>query len=316
MGYWRGYPFSWKVLYAPRGPLLDWSNPQLRSSVLYDLELMAGQPDVLFIKIDPDVVKTVKETDSLEKQELINGRGLSLELTSRGWKYSQEQIQFPNTLIVDLQLSESELLQRMKQKTRYNIRLSKRKGIQVRQGGESDFPLLYRMYKETANRDGFIIRPPAYYYNSWGTFLQSGMAKILIAEYEGLPLSGLILYIFCNRAWYFYGMSGGEHKERMPNYLLQWEAMLLAKNLGCTSYDLWGAPSVMDESDPLWKVYRFKEGFGGKFVETVGAWDYSTKPLLYKTYTILFPIMQRMLRIKSGSARLGQAAAKNAHSHY
>ena len=59
-------------------------------------------------------------------------------------------------------------------------------------------------------------------------------------------------------------MSRNVHREKMPTYLLQWEAMKRAKAKGCTVYDLWGAPEAFDESDSMWGVYRFKEGLGGK----------------------------------------------------
>ena len=67
--------------------------------------------------------------------------------------------------------SEDELLGRMKQKTRYNIRLAERKGVSVRTGGAADIPRLFRMYAETADRDGFVIRNEEYYRTVWGAFL-------------------------------------------------------------------------------------------------------------------------------------------------
>jgi lipid II:glycine glycyltransferase (peptidoglycan interpeptide bridge formation enzyme) len=183
----------------------------------------------------------------------------------------------------------------MKQKTRYNIRLSERKGVSVRKGDAQDLPLLYRMYAETSVRDGFVIRDEHYYLTLWNSFLQQGLAQPLIAEVEGEPVAGVMIFLFGERAWYLYGMSREAHREKMPSYLLQWEAMRLAKARGCREYDLWGAPDVFDESDSMWGVFRFKEGLGGRVVRTAGAWDYPSRPLLYTLYTRVLPaVLDRM----------------------
>ena len=99
-----------------------------------------------------------------------------------------------------------------------------------------------------------------------------------------------------NRAWYLYGGSTDAERERMPNYLLQWEAMRRAKARGCTQYDLWGAPDVFDESDPMWGVFRFKEGIGGQVARMAGAWDYPARPMAYVLYTRVLPRILDMMR--------------------
>src|SRR5690606_17626789 len=131
---------------------------------------------------------------------------------------------------------------RMKQKTRYNLRLAERKGVQVRLGSVDDVDLLYSMYAQTSIRDHFVIREAGYYRSLWSSFIQAGMAEPLIAEVEGVPAAALILFRFGHKAWYLYGMSLDLHREKMPNYLLQWEAVRRSKAAGCTVYDLWGAP--------------------------------------------------------------------------
>ncbi|HEX2978881.1 MAG TPA: peptidoglycan bridge formation glycyltransferase FemA/FemB family protein, partial [Anaerolineaceae bacterium] len=183
-----------------------------------------------------------------------------------------------------------------------------KKGVTVRQGSTADLALLYRMYAETSIRDGFVIRSETYYRHLWETFMTAGMAHALIAEVEGEPAAGLLLFTFARRAWYLFGMSRQAHREKMPNYLLQWEAMRLAKSLGCTSYDLWGAPEQFDETDSLWGVFRFKEGLGGTVTRTLGAWDYTTQPWLYTLYTRILPRILEMMR-RRGKAQTRQAAA-------
>ena len=138
--------------------------------------------------------------------------------------------------------------------------------------------------------------------------MQVGMAEPLIAEVEGQPVAGVIVFRFAGRAWYLYGMSRELHREKMPNYLLQWEAMQRAKAAGCLSYDLWGAPDEFNEADPLWGVYRFKEGLGGQVVRTIGAWDLPVSPLLYRLYTRTLPRLLDVAR-RGGRTRTRQSVS-------
>jgi peptidoglycan pentaglycine glycine transferase (the first glycine) len=286
-----------RVLYVPKGPLLDWNQPALRMEVLDDLQFLAQERGAIFIKIDPDIVVGTEipiSADAIETNSL--GKIITANLLSRGWRFSQDQIQFRNTVLLDLRASEEKLLERMKPKTRYNIRLAERKGVTVRLGDNGDYPLLYRMYAETAIRDGFVIREEDYYRAVWETFSQQGMAEPLIAQVDNEPVAGLILFHFAGKAWFLYGMSRTQHREKMPNYLLQWKAMLRAKESGCQVYDLWGAPDKFDETDPLWGVYRFKAGLGGQLIRTLGAWDLPVRPRLYRLYTQTLPRILNMMR--------------------
>ncbi len=178
----------------------------------------------------------------------------------------------------------------------------------MRAGTEADLPGLYRMYAETSVRDGFVIRSEEYYLELWRRFLERGMAEPLIAEVEGEAVAGIFPFYFARRAWYLFGMSRQAHREKMPNYLLQWEAMRRAKARGCTQYDLWGAPDVFDESDAMWGVFRFKEGLGGQVVRTAGAWDYPSRPAAYVLYTRVLPRALDIMR-RRGRERTKQVVA-------
>ena len=285
-----------RVLYAPKGPLLDWRQPALRRQVLADLQAFAKERGAIFVKIDPDVVVGTGRPGEPDFSEDSLGSQVADELSRLGWRFSDEQIQFRNTLIVDLTAGEADLLARMKQKTRYNVRLAQKKAVHIRLAGADDLGLLYRMYAETSVRDGFVIRGETYYRRVWGIFMDAGMAEALVAEVEGQPVAALVVFQFAGKAWYLYGMSRDEHREKMPNYLLQWEAMRRARAAGCKIYDLWGAPDEFREDDPMWGVYRFKEGLGGRVVRTLGAWDYPARPWLYRIYTQTLPRVLGMMR--------------------
>jgi peptidoglycan pentaglycine glycine transferase (the first glycine) len=284
-------PYS--ILYVPKGPALDYNDRLLRVQVLHELEKLARREKGILIKIDPEVIRywgVEQERKSPVGEKFIQ------ELQSRGWLYSAEQIQFPNTVILDLTRSEEDLLASMKSKTRYNIRLAGRKGINVRQGAVDDLHLIADMYQETAARDGFTIRPRAYYLDAWRSFYESGMAMPLLAEYEGNPVGAVILIRFGDRVTYMYGASTNRERQRMPNYLLQWESIRWAKQQGCTIYDFWGAPTQFNESDPLWGVWRFKDGFRGDVAWHIGAWDFPVRPFWYNIYARFLPRYMAFLR--------------------
>ena len=303
------------ILYSPKGPLLDWSNEGLRNRVLNDLQSFAKKQGAIFLKMDPDVVLGTGVPEGTDDVIDQNGRAVVSELKRRGWRYSSDQIQFKNTILIDLNPSEEELLAHMKQKTRYNIRLAEKKDVSVRVGKLEDLPMLYKMYAETSMRDGFVIRDEDYYKTVWKSFianqqspvsnLQFPLAELLIAEFDNQPIAAIFVFYFAGRAYYVYGMSRELHRERMPTYLLQWEAIKRAKAKSYAIYDLWGAPDLFDESDSMWGVYRFKGGLGGKVVRTLGAWDYSPNRLWYKMYSEIIPRALEVMRSR-GKAKIKQ----------
>jgi lipid II:glycine glycyltransferase (peptidoglycan interpeptide bridge formation enzyme) len=179
----------------------------------------------------------------------------------------------------------------MHQKTRYNIRLAQKKGVNV--CVSTEIAQFENLMQVTGQRDGFAVHGLAYYQKAYDLFAPANQCALLIADYEGQPLAGLMVFRRGARAWYLYGASNEEERNRMPTYLLQWQAMRWARERGCTEYDLWGVPDAgQDElekgfttrSDGLWGVYRFKRGFGGELRRTVGAWDRVYNPELYTAY--------------------------------
>lgn len=275
-----------KIQYAPKGPTV---RPAIASwqKILSGLETQARSNRALFIKIDPDV-----------DAESELGRALISLLQKRGWVFSADQIQFRNTVLSDLSAGEEALLAGMKQKTRYNIRLAGRRGVEVT--ASDDFNVFYDLYAETSARDGFLIRPRDYYLRVMSRLQSHDLGQLLLARVSEEIVAGLFLFRFGPTAWYFYGASSSKGRRNMPTYLLQWEAMRWAKAHGCTTYDWWGAPDVLEESDPMWGVYRFKEGFGGRFTRWIGAWDYAPNATLYRAYTRVMPRVLAFMRRRHG----------------
>lgn len=275
------------LAYVPRGPLGDWEGDEMQE-LLEALVAAARARRAIALILEPDL------PDEPRWRE---------RLAALGWRPSPlESVQPRRTLILDIRRSEADILAAMKPKTRYNIRLAERKGVMVREGTEADLPAFHRLMAETAARDRFHVHAPAYYEQAYRLFVPAGMARLLMAEVEGEPVAALMVFALGRRAWYFYGASGDAHREKMPTYRLQWEAIRWARAQGCAEYDLWGVPDEDEErleaefthrQDGLWGVYRFKRGFGGRLVRTVGAWERPVHPLLYRLYARLVAYRSR-----------------------
>ncbi len=280
--------------YAPKGPLVDWDNAPYVSTLFDGLDALCRAHRAFALKLEPDL------------EENDEGRTTKDEST---WLPSDirpsSPVQPQRTILLDLTKTEDELLATMHQKTRYNIRLAARKGVVVREGTEDDLPAFYALTQVTGARDGFGVHSADYYRAALELFAPRGWARLFVAEVhetgiEPTPVAAIMVFAFGNKAWYMYGASGDEHRERMPNYALQWEAIRWAKARGCALYDLWGVPDkdeatlemqYLKRDDDLWGVYRFKRGFGGRLVRYVGAFDQVYSPLLYRAF--LFALQRR-----------------------
>ncbi|GAB4521614.1 MAG: peptidoglycan bridge formation glycyltransferase FemA/FemB family protein [Anaerolineae bacterium] len=283
------------VMYVPKGPVLDYSNLELVRYVLGYLRNYAKKRGAIWLKIDPDVVAATGVPGEDDDTPHATGEAITPLLKAGGWRCSNDQVQFRNTILIDLTKSEDDLLAEMSQNTRRKVRTAEKKGVTLRAATLNDLDTLYALYRITGERDAFLIRPPGYYEKAWRDFMQAGLAHALLAEFEGEPIAHVILFHFGQKCWYFYGASANDHREKMPTYALQWEAMRWAKAQGYTLYDMWGAPDDFNEADTMWGVYQFKRGFRGTVTRHIGAWDAAPNTLLYNMYTELWPrILNRM----------------------
>lgn len=265
-----------RIAYVPRGPVVNWDHTEHAEAAVRVVQRLARQSGAFAAVIEPDLLDTPSDRHLLKKL---------------GLQPAEFSVQPRRTIWVNLDVEEDvDILAAMKPKTRYNIGLAKRRGVTVRTGGVEDAELLYALMQTTADRDAFAIHPIGYYRDFVYLFAQGehALARLLIAEYQNEPLAALIVTALGQRAIYLYGASSNAHRELMPTYLLQWEAMLWARRRGCKTYDMWGVPdedeatleaNFEQRNDGLWGVYRFKRGFGGQVVRHIGAWVSVLSPL-------------------------------------
>lgn len=268
----RKLPLGFTIAYAPKpvsGNQLALISAQLR----VEIDAVCRNKRAVFLKIEPDVWDSEYIALDPERWPLIP---------------SPHNIQPPRTVVISLEGSIDDILARMKQKCRYNIRLAEKKSITVRTWDDLDG--FHQLMRVTGGRDGFGVHSLAYYRKAYELFHPAGMAELLLAEFESKPLAALMVFANGARSWYLYGASNDEERNRMPTYLLQWQAIKWAKERGCSVYDLWGVPDVDEVAletqfeirhDELWGVYRFKRGFGGQVKRAAQALDRVYMPLLY-----------------------------------
>jgi len=256
-----------RIGYVPHGPLVDWGDEEQVSVLLNQLDHAAYEHRAGLLKMEPYLWE-----EEIGKE---NWAALCARLDC---ETDTDTIQPPRTILVDLTRSEEEILAAMKQKTRYNIRLSARKNVTVRHGTIGNIKTFNQLIQITAQRDNFGIHDPNYYRAAYEVFAPDHVA-LLLADYQKKPLAGVMSFAYGAQGAYLYGASSNEERQRMPTYAVQWAAMQWAKEKGCTFYDLWGVPDVGEEEleanfmahqEGLWSVYRFKRGFGGQVRRTVG----------------------------------------------
>lgn len=284
------------IFYSPRGPVVDIESEEL-CRVLFDgARKVAAAHGAIFLKIDPDVKKS-----NAAFENILKNCGLVRNAVGMDFEGVQPSFVFR----LDITPSEIKLLENMHSKTRYNIRLAGKKGVTIREAeGKKDLEDFYAILVETAKRDEFLIRGYEYFETIWDQMVESNLAKVFLAEHEGRPVSGTLALILGDKAWYLYGASSNEHRNIMPNYLIQWEMIRWAKSKGCTLYDFRGVSGDLDESNPLYGLYRFKKGFNGDLVEFTGEWDKVYSRFFYWLWTRILPIylntVRKILRAKRG----------------
>ena len=271
----RRLPVGYSIAYIPKGPVgKRWEQ------LFPELDNLCRQHSAIMLVIEPDCWEPSSEADVFSRLD--------------GFFTEEHTIQPRRTILVDLVPDEELILSNMRQKTRYNIRLAEKKGILVSES--HNIEAFYTMMQTTGERDGFAVHDLSYYQEVYTTFSPLGQCVLLEASFEDQPLAALMAFACGERAWYFYGASTDQERQRMPTYLLQWEAMRWAKAKGCTTYDLWGVPDFdeahleahfTEHNDGLWGVYRFKRGFGGRLARATPALVKVYRPLLYRLYRLL-----------------------------
>ena len=279
------------LFYIPRGPVCQRDDPAVWEEIMEALRQMAGKYRAILLYADPD------ELDSNEEFRTVMEKLGFRETCDEGFGNIQPQYVFRLDLA---DRSREEVFGAFTPKTRYNIGLSRRKGVTVREYGGTDvipdfiFQNFYGLMRTTGERDRFYVRGEEYFRGLMAALGED--ARIYVAYLHGRPVAGSI-EVFCGRkAWYLYGASSNEHRNAMPNYLLQWTMIQRALDRDCTLYDFRGVPGNPTEGDPLYGLYRFKKGFSGTYTKFSGLFTYEFRPLLCHLFRAAMTLRRRFRR--------------------
>ncbi len=293
----RPRPMPWGFAYAPRGPVAAGWTPAVVgafTTALRDrLPTTAGR--VSHVRIDPEI-----EADGADDPDGT----LRAALRTAGWRPTPP-IQPNATRIIDLRADEDALWGDLRKKWRQYVNKARTGGVTVVDAGGERLPAFYRIYRETADRAGFLIRAESAYRDVWNAFAPSGNARLLFAQADdGEPQAALLLVRCGPRVVEPYGGMTAAGAESRANYLLKWEAIRSSREAGATSYDLWGLATG--------GIAHFKTGFGGREVRYVGAWDLVLSRVGHDAYDLAQRGRVRWARRRGGISATGSAAAYGA----
>jgi lipid II:glycine glycyltransferase (peptidoglycan interpeptide bridge formation enzyme) len=260
-------------MYVPRGPVMDYRGARAKeilAVLIGKIKELAKAEKAVFVRVDPGIVK--KAAGTMEKSA-VNVEKL---LSEAGFRKAHAHYQPENTIMVDLNQAEEQILAQMKPKGRYNIKLAEKKGVKILMAGTGDYPLkkgveeFYKLLNETTSRDGFSGHNQQYYLKMLEELGDYG--RLYLAEFEGEIIAGIIDTFFGDLGIYYFGASGNKHRNVMAPYLLQWEALKEAKRRGIRWYDFLGvAPEGAGKEHPWAGVTEFKEKFGGSRIDYLPA---------------------------------------------
>lgn len=272
----RKIPIFGNIMYSSRGPVCDIHNKEVLKQLTDGAKELAKKYKVFVLRIEPDIV-----SEDQEFRKAVKELGYKIKDDAKDFK---DEIQPRYVFRLDIKgKTEDEVFANFKQKWRYNIRLATKKGVKIKEGSREDLKDFHRIMVETGARDGFIVRSLAYFEKMYDCLAPNHM-KLLMAYYEDKPISGVIPIFYGNKTWYLYGASSNEHRNLMPNYLLQWEMIKMALARKDDVYDFRGVSGILDENHPQYGLYRFKQGFGATFTEFLGEIYIPFKPITYKLY--------------------------------
>ncbi|MBR5239003.1 MAG: peptidoglycan bridge formation glycyltransferase FemA/FemB family protein [Clostridia bacterium] len=248
------------IMYSPRGPVCNLDDKETLKELYDGIKKLAKKHKAYVFKADPDV----KCDNEAFKQNLTDA-GFKIIPGSKNFEGIQPCFVFRLDVAGK---TEEEVFDIFHSKTRYNIRLSVKKGVTVRLGGKEDVKDFQRLMEETGLRDEFVVRPASYFEKMLDVYGDN--ARLYMADFEGKPIAGTLAIYYGNKVWYLYGASGNAYRNVMPNYQLQWEMIRWSIEKGCDIYDFRGVSGDLSEDNPLYGLYRFKKGFNGEFTEFLG----------------------------------------------
>ncbi|MFZ5437530.1 MAG: lipid II:glycine glycyltransferase FemX [Patescibacteria group bacterium] len=271
--------------YLPKGFMPD-------ENQLSTLKKIGREKNALFIKLEPDVSQPVAsaQTGHREIRKFLQDHGCQ----------PGRPLFTKYTFELDLDKTEEELFSQLSSKTRYNVKLAKKKGVEVFENSTQEGLETYlKILAETTDRQGFYAHTPDYFRTMWETLKDSGMMKIFNAVYEEKVLVSWIMFVFDSKLYYPYGASSNENRDVMASNLMMWEMIRFGRNSGYKKFDMWGSLGENpDPKNPWFGFHRFKKGYGGELKEFVGTYDLVLDQTIYPIFRVAENWRWKILRLR------------------
>jgi len=279
-------PFNSTIIYSPRGPVCDVYNIELVNRLIKEADSIAKKYNACMLKFDPQIIYT-KELDDLYKKAGYKTSGYKPD--------ADTLIQPLHNMVLNIDgKTEDELMKGFAEKTRYNVRLSGRKGVTVRYSRDKkDLKTFYDIYKITTIRDKIGCRDYDYFERMLDAYDENKL-RIYIAEYEGEALSAAIATNVGGELFYVYGASSNEKRNFMPNYAMQMAMIRWGLETGCKKYNFGGVLNLSPDNG----LYKFKIGFCKEkgLEEYIGEINKVYNPFVYWMYTVAMPMKRKIGR--------------------
>lgn len=268
--------------------------PEINDQMIIKITEIAKKENAIFVKFEPTSI--YKKYDAFNNKTLVNNRPQFRHL-----KKSPKVAFYPFNYLVDLTKNEEEILESMHPKTRYNIRVANRYGVEVKeQTDDQGFEIYLKLLFDTTKRQGFYLHSQKYHRDLWKKLKNTGMIHIMLASYQNQILSAFMIFNIKDQLFYPYGASLDINRQVMAPTLLMWEVIRLGQKLKCKSFDMWGCLGPhAKEGENGYGFHRFKQGYGGQLVEYVGTYDLVINPILYKLYNSVDKTRWKILRLKA-----------------
>ncbi len=264
---WRASILNTCTVYSPRGPVCD-DDETVMAELVRGAKEYAASVGAYQITIDPDARAEDCFVSTLQKVGFTIGDN----------RVDNAILQPLACYRIDLAGKDEEsLIATYHSKTRYSVRASLKSEATWRIGSREELPVFQALLEQTAQKDGFHVRPIEYLYEMYDALGPDRFLLFLI-EVEGEAVAGSVLLRVGGKTWHLYGGCSDEHKETYPNYLMQWAMQTWSIEQGCTLYDMRGVAGEQDKTTPLEGLLRFKKRFGGELVPMVGRMDLVLSP--------------------------------------
>jgi len=277
--------FNGTAGYYPKGPMPD----EEQISAIIQL---GKRHNALFVKMEPNVAQPVSGVSAFDEVKKF--------LVSQGAKPGRPLFT-KYTFQLDLTQSEEKLFEQLSSKTRYNVNVAFKKGVEIFENSTPEgIERHLEILAETTTRQGFYAHGPEYFRKMWETVGKTGMMRVFEAVYQDTVLVSWIMFVNNGVLYYPYGASRAVHRDVMASNLMMWEMIKFGKANGCKMFDMWGSLGPEpDEKDPWFGFHRFKKGFGGELVEFIGTYDVVINSSMYPVFRLAEDLRWTFLRLKA-----------------